>query len=282
MSDKKPFPFSIDHIRLTGVYYIDLLYTQKHAHTLHKHQNVVELLYIYSGEGRYRVGNREYAVCEGDVVICNASTLHGEEMYLQNTIQTYCIALSGVEIPGLPDNYLVSSEHRPVVTLTRFKEMVHTMMPNIYDMFLLKEKELGKQLAISVLMMTYQELQIQERDSRNPIVQRTETMVREITRYLDLHYTEPLRMETICREFHLSPSYLSHMFKNETGLAPKQYIVLRRIGEAQSLLAETDIPIHTIEERLGFGSSCHLTATFKKYVGISPREYRKHFRETNI
>lgn len=40
---------------------------------------------------------------------------------------------------------------------------------------------------------------------------------------------------------------------------------------------ETSIPIRQIEEQLGFGSSCHLTTMFKKYVGISPREYRKHF-----
>ena len=112
-------------------------------------------------------------------------------------------------------------------------------------------------------------------------MQRNETLVREITRYLDEHYTEQLRMEDICSEFHLSVSYLSHMFKKEVGLSPKQYIMLRRIGEAQSMLSEGDIPIGQIEEQLGFTSSCHLASTFKKYVGLSPREYRQHFREND-
>ena len=57
-----------------------------------------------------------------------------------------------------------------------------------------------------------------------------------------------------------------------------QYVIHRRIGEAQSMLVETELPIHRIEEQLGFGSSCHLTSMFKKYVGLSPREYRKHYR----
>ena len=60
-----------------------------------------------------------------------------------------------------------------------------------------------------------------------------------------------------------------------------QYVIHRRIGQAQSLLAETNIPIKQIEEQLGFGSSCHLTSMFKKYVGISPREYRKYFSDKN-
>lgn len=273
------YPFSIDEIELNGSFYVDRNYTQKHAHTLHQHKSVVELLYVCDGEGRYQIGSREYAVSEGDMIICNALTLHGETLSLKNTIQTYCIALSGVQLPDLPQNCLISAERRPVVSMTRFKEMADTIMPNIHDMFLLKENQLGRQLAISMLMMTYEELQLQQQESNHRLAQRNELMVREITKYLDAHYTEPLRMSDICAVFHLSISYLSHMFKKETGLSPKQYIVLRRIGEAQSLLTESDIPIRKIEEQLGFTSSCHLTSTFKKYVGISPREYRQHFRE---
>ena len=107
--------------------------------------------------------------------------------------------------------------------------------------------------------------------------QKNEALVRSITEYLDQHYTEPLSLEQIAVQMHISSSYLSHLFKRETGLSPIQYVIHRRIGEAQSLLMETDLPIHVIEEQLGFGSSCHLTTMFKKYVGIAPREYRKHF-----
>lgn len=278
MNSNETYPFSIDAIHLINAFYVELKYTQQHAHALHKHKNVIELLYIYDGEGQYHVGRREYAVGAGDMIICNAQTLHGETMNLENTIQTYCIALSGVQLPGLPENCLLSPERRPVVRMTRFKEMADVMMPNIYNIVQAEENQLGRQLAISVLMMAWQELQLQQ-DSNNRYVQRNELMVREITKYLDEHYTAPLRMEDISKEFHLSVSYLSHMFKKETGLSPKQYIIHRRIGEAQSLLSESDIPIGQIEEQLGFTSSCHLTSTFKKYVGISPREYRQHFRK---
>lgn len=281
MNSNETYPFSIDAVHLNNSFYVELKYTQQHAHILHKHKNTIELLYIYDGEGRYRVGRREYMVSAGDMVICNAQTLHGEDTNLKNTIQTYCIALSGVQLPGLPENCLIPSERRPVVSMTRFKEMADMMMPNIHNMIQMNENQLGRQMAVVVLMMTWHELQLQQQDSSNRYVQRNEWLIREITKYLDEHYTEAIRMEDICEKFHLSASHLSHMFKRETGFSPKQYIIFRRIGEAQSLLSESDIPIRQIEEQLGFTSSCHLTSTFKKYVGISPREYRQHFRETN-
>ena len=129
--------------------------------------------------------------------------------------------------------------------------------------------------------MVEQALDLHGRHERNQIEQKNETLIRQITEYLDHHYTESLSLAEIAKHMHISTSYLSHVFKRETGLSPIQYVVHRRIGEAQSLLMETNLPVHVIEERLGFGSSCHLTSMFKKYVGIAPREYRKHFSKSH-
>ena len=67
------------------------------------------------------------------------------------------------------------------------------------------------------------------------------------------------------------------MFKKETGLSPIRYMMQRRMGEAQSLLMETSIPIQDIEDLPGFNSSAHFSKMFKKYVSVTPNEYRKHF-----
>ncbi len=65
--------------KLMQTYFVDVNYSQNHAHMLHKHPDVLEILYIDSGEGRYIVGKREYAVSAGDVVIlqCRHDTRGG-------------------------------------------------------------------------------------------------------------------------------------------------------------------------------------------------------------
>ncbi len=268
-----------NRITLTGVFYVDAAYTQKHAHMLHKHNGVLELLYVAEGMGRYIVGSREYAVNAGDLIICNAETIHGEAPFQEHTMQTYCCALSHVQKQGLPPGCLIKAQHRPVLRLDTFKKAISQIMPNIYELCIASPKHamICRELAISVLLMVEHTLYHYDRQERSIHEQKYEALVRKITDYLDQHYTEALSLEQVARWMHISPSHLSHLFKRETGLSPMQYVIHRRIGEAQSLLMETQLPIHEIEERLGFGSSCHLTSMFKKYVGISPREYRKHF-----
>lgn len=270
-----------DCLRLTGTFYVDELYSQKHAHMLHKHAESFELLYIASGEGRYQVGHREYAVRPGNLVICNAGVLHGEAPFQDHVMRTYCCVLSGLQRPGLPPNWLVQPNHRPVLTLSDETIAIGDLFPILCDLNATSPTAYASachHLAMSIFMLVCHALRIQEAESKNNQELKNEILVRAITDYLEQHYTEPITLEEISQSLHISPSHLSHLFKRETGLSPIQYVIHRRIGEAQSLLMETALPIRTIEERLGFGSSCHLTATFKKYVGISPREYRKHFQ----
>lgn len=274
---------AVNQINLADVFYVDEAYSKNHAHMLHKHKGILELLYISAGEGRYIVGSREYAVAAGDLIICNAETLHGEAPFQAHTMQTYCCALSGVHKQTLPTGCLISSYQRPVLQLDQYQKPIGQIMPNIYELHIAspRNSDICRQMAISVLLMVEQALDLHGRHERNQIEQKNETLIRQITEYLDHHYTESLSLAEIAKHMHISTSYLSHVFKRETGLSPIQYVVHRRIGEAQSLLMETNLPVHVIEERLGFGSSCHLTSMFKKYVGIAPREYRKHFSKSH-
>ena len=54
-----------------------------------------------------------------------------------------------------------------------------------------------------------------------------------------------------------------------------QYVMKRRIGEAQNLLADSTVSIGDIADHLGFSSICHLNTMFNKYVGMPPGKYRQ-------
>ena len=85
---------------------------------------------------------------------------------------------------------------------------------------------------------------------------------------------EDLTLEQLSKLFYISPYHLSHMFKSKTGYSLKQYILRRRIGEAQTLLTDTNQNIHSIATAIGFNDSLYFSRIFAKYIGLSPSQYR--------
>ena len=154
------------------------------------------------------------------------------------------------------------------------------LMRTLHELFTenMYKKDVCQHLAQAVYLLVKERLEQYKDSGREVEDRKKEFLVRQITDYIDRHYTEPLTLKELSDRFYISPSSISHIYKRETGVSPMQYVIHRRIGEAQTLLMDTHIPIHMIEEQLGFGSSCHFSAMFKKYVGISPKEFRSHFK----
>jgi len=72
-----------------------------------------------------------------------------------------------------------------------------------------------------------------------------------------------------------SPSYFSHMFTEEIGLPPYQFVLKSRLDQAQQLLKTTRLTVQEIAFQCGFNSAANFCYTFKRIVGTSAHEYRK-------
>ena len=262
----------MEEIQLTDIIFVDKEYSRKHPHMIHRHAEVLELLYIFSESGRYIVGNYEYAVTAGDFVICNANIEHGEDPFQEHHIQTYCLVLSGAKLE-------IEENQRPIISLGK-ENPIGELLPKLYNMFHKREgySEACRHFALGIYFLL-QRMLIERETNPNPKRIKREQLVYKIVDYLNEHYAENLTLQKISEKFFISASNLSHAFKKETGLSPIQYIMQRRIGEAQSLLVETSLPIQEIEYQLGFNDTAHFSKMFKKYVGVTPKEYRKHFSE---
>ena len=103
--------------------------------------------------------------------------------------------------------------------------------------------------------------------------------VKKISDYLDVHYRQKLTLEDISKAVNMKPSYISHIFKQKTGISPIQYTLQRKFGEAQGLLMDTDLSVNEISDLFGFSNTAHFNAMFKKHVGIPPGQYRKSLKE---
>lgn len=81
----------------------------------------------------------------------------------------------------------------------------------------------------------------------------------------------------------LNPSYLSRLFKKETGMTISEYILSRKIETAKNMLAYSDYSTAQIASILAFPSQSYFTEVFRKRTGMTPLRYRaQHFRKTEI
>jgi len=79
----------------------------------------------------------------------------------------------------------------------------------------------------------------------------------------------------LAAEMHLSRAYLRNLFSLFTGISPQQYILQVRMERAKNLLKNISAPIGVIATSVGYTDALQFSKIFKKYAGMSPREYRK-------
>ena len=260
---------------------IDRSSNDKQSHLPHVHEAELELFYVYAGEGEYMVDNRRYPIRAGDIVVCNAGVLHGEEPSLVRQIHSYSVAITNVQFEGLPPNCLIDSNTRPVVSCGQLAEHVGQLMQLLYmlsaDMAHLNE--LCSSLACSVLLLAQALLRSRDRNAAIDEQEQPSVLAHRVRQYLDEHHNEQLTLREAAERLHISEYYLAHVFKQEFGIPPMQYVMKRRIGEAQELLMNTDLPIAEVADRLGYSSVCHFNAMFKKNVGLPPGKFRQSFHK---
>lgn len=83
-----------------------------------------------------------------------------------------------------------------------------------------------------------------------------------------------LTLKMIAESLNVTPNYLGHCFKKETGLSLPQYLCDYRINLAKKLLKNQKYKIYEIADLVGFMNSKHFAALFKKATGLTPKEYR--------
>ena len=99
-------------------------------------------------------------------------------------------------------------------------------------------------------------------------------MVKRAEQYIQQHYTEELTLNRVSEIVHVSPPYISKLFKEKLGMTFLEYLTRIRMEKAKQMLRETQESIRRIGCEVGYQDPNYFSRAFKKYVGVTPREYR--------
>lgn len=114
-------------------------------------------------------------------------------------------------------------------------------------------------------------------DTQNPRSRyaRLDARVHQAMDYLCAHLHEEITLATLASICCLSASRLSHLFQEQLGITPHQFLEQQRIRRAKQLLELTPHPVQRVAQEVGYSSQCYFSNRFKRHVGISPRQYRQ-------
>lgn len=96
--------------------------------------------------------------------------------------------------------------------------------------------------------------------------------------YIEVHLSEKITLKMISENVYLSETYFSYLFKKITGITYIDYIQKLRMLEAKKLLVNTKYKVYKIAEMIGYSDYKYFSVQFKKYVALTPKEYRNQGR----
>lgn len=116
-------------------------------------------------------------------------------------------------------------------------------------------------------------------DGANPLSEQgdepLDPRVRQAMDHAGRHLDQPLTMATLADVAGLSVSRFAHLFRQQAGISPQQFVEQQRIARARQLLELSSRSIKQIARDVGFDTQFYFSQRFKRAVGVGPRAYRE-------
>ena len=108
----------------------------------------------------------------------------------------------------------------------------------------------------------------------NYIPSKNGELIKKAIQFISHNFSSPLSLDAVARHVHLNPAYFSSLFKQSTGSSFKEYLNMVRVEESKRLLTNTNYSVIDIAIATGFEDQSYFSKVFKKYTGLTPKQYR--------
>lgn len=251
------------------------------------HHTECELSVLLSGSGVYTVKGMEYAFQTGDIFLFGSNEVHciteispNSDFELLNIQFEPKFLWNGSDRSALP-LLKIFVDRSPAFSNRLDRENPST--PQIRNLILEMEEEFcsqkpGRALKLklnllSILLSVLRDYGYINEKSRIDSNDQALSRLAQAMTYIDIHLSEPLRLEEIARQSAMSKAYFSTMFKKYNGLSPWDYITIKRVEMAIEMLEKTDFTKLEIATLCGFNSSANFYKAFARITGKKPGDY---------
>ncbi len=236
-----------------------------------------QLLYITQGKGRFQSAHTPPVTVEkGTVILLRPGELHSYQPSKTTGWAEYYIGFEGSTF----DRMLQLLELDKGVQLWRIG--ANNELTRLYERAfeIASDKKIAPQpLLTGIVCHMLGLLNYAIRNlSDHPAANRLEQAIERAKIIMEERLTEDLDLQELASELNLSYSWFRKTFKEYTGHAPANYFQRLKLLRARRLLAETQLPIKEIAFSLGYKSTEHFFAIFKKSTGCTPLSYRNYGR----
>lgn len=100
-------------------------------------------------------------------------------------------------------------------------------------------------------------------------------LVSNAMQYINQNFTETVTLTKAAETLHISPQYLSSIFKETSGVTFQVYLIEKRLSVAETLLKNNACSVTSVCYECGYKNLSHFTRSFKRKYGISPHEYKQ-------
>lgn len=254
----------------------------------HWHHHL-EVSCVLSGEGEYLIEDRPYAVKTGDIFLFNSEESHGLGVYPPEEMSNLVVSFDPRFIWSLESSlfdarYLTMfykrnpGEGNRIESDTPAAAAIGRLMSDIFDEARSKPPEYAlmvKSKLLTVLVEFLRHFGAAPRYSEEiTFRQQGLGLINAVIRHIDDHLGEELRMEDLARICHMNVSYFSTFFKKYMGLAPKEFMMRRRIQRAVEYLRTSERTVLDIAHLCGFNNTSGFNKAFKNITGKTPSDFR--------
>ncbi|WBW95057.1 helix-turn-helix transcriptional regulator [Oceanirhabdus sp. W0125-5] len=106
--------------------------------------------------------------------------------------------------------------------------------------------------------------------------------VKKAIRHIHENYTHFINLDNLCNDLSVNKSYFCKVFKKETGFTFSSFLNNYRVEKSKYLLEHSDLSLLDIAVSVGFNTQNYYSIVFKKYMDISPLEYRNTISNSNL